>query len=312
MKKQNEKIMEKQDCSPLSSIYCNIKLTVTGRLNNNDLNNLYDCNLCNQCYLANVNRHAREKSVKKGIVSNHVVEIRDNIIECGNSYGIKTVKANRGKSNIQTLLFRGCTPTHKTPEILKAAEKLLRKNGIKYDVMEDETCCGNILFNLGDISAGQGAVQRNIDKFKARGVQRIITLCPGCYNAFNKYYTKNKEFNPEIILLVDLLEDINLDGNFTVQDPCHAREKGVKVRRILPGVINKTSSSCCGAGGGVKIHNRVLATNKARKSFENNTAIITYCPFCYLNLSSVAPSRVKDLYQLLDENTNPCPEITPY
>lgn len=300
---QAAEIMETKDCSPLSAIYCNLKMLITGKLNQKDIKDIYDCNLCNHCYLAGLNRKTREKSVKKGLVNNHVSQIRENIIEYGNSYGIKTAKPSDKTSTMETVLFRGCTPTHKTPEILKSAERLLKSQGIEYDVMGDEACCGNILFNLGDINAGNATVQRNIDKFKSSGIKRIITICPGCYSALNKYYA-SKDFNPEIILLVDLLEDLQLAGNYTIQDPCHAQEKGVEVRKILSEATNRSASPCCGAGGGVRAHNSALATKKAVNTLSNDKSVVTYCPFCYLNLSALESKRVNDLYQLLDENLN--------
>jgi len=291
------------DCAPLSSLYCNLKLRITGDLKSKELENLYNCNLCNQCHLAGVNQSAREMSVKKDIIARHVAEIKENISKSGNSYGIEHEKGDDGSSNTETLLFKGCTPTHKTPEILMAAENLLKAEKIEYSKWDDETCCGNILFNLGDVNAGEEAVRRNMDKFKQKGVKRIITLCPGCYNAFNKYYRCNDGFEPEIILLTDLISKITLEGDgLTIQDPCHAREKGRVVRSILTNSRNKTNSPCCGAGAGVLAHNPVMATSKALKAFEDNEIVVTYCPFCYLNLSRVKPEKVKDLYMLIDEN----------
>ena len=291
------------DCSPLSSIYCNLKIRLTGSMNKKDLNKLYRCTLCNSCGLAVFNRGTREKAVDKSLISSHLIEISRNIMEVGNSYGIITDNTPEHCS-METVLFKGCTPTHKTPEILEAAESLLKSEGIKYGVISNETCCGNILFNLGDHASGLGAVQRNIAKFKAAGVKRIITICPGCYNAFNKYYRGCDGFNPEIVLAVDLLNGLTLKGEgFIIQDPCHAKEKSSKVRKILPGSKDKGASPCCGAGGGVMAHDKQLASIKARKTVENLGKIVTYCPFCYINLQSVSPDRVADIYMLL-ENQN--------
>jgi len=301
------------DCTPLSSLYCNLKLRITGDLKSKELENLYNCNLCNQCHLAGVNQGAREMSVKKDIIAGHVAEIKENISKSGNSYGIQPDKRDHWASNTETLLFKGCTPTYKAPEILMAAENLLKAEKIEYSKWNDETCCGNILFNMGDVNAGEEVVRRNIDKFKQKGVKRIITLCPGCYNAFNKYYRGNNGFNPDIILLADLIGEITIEGDgLTIQDPCHAREKGRVVRSILPNSGNKSNSPCCGAGAGVLAHNPEMATSKALKAFEDNKITVTYCPFCYLNLSRVKPEKVKDLYMLIDENRSLNPEITPY
>ncbi|MCC7551335.1 MAG: hypothetical protein KO316_07620 [Methanobacterium sp.] len=37
----DEKIMESQDYSPLKSMYCNLKVRITGKLNQKDLKDLY-------------------------------------------------------------------------------------------------------------------------------------------------------------------------------------------------------------------------------------------------------------------------------
>ena len=59
-------------------------------------------------------------------------------------------------------------------------------------------------------------------------------------------------------------------------------------------------------------HNKLLATNKAVKTLENKEKVITYCPFCYLNLSSIKPHAVQDLYLLLSEDLLTIPEAVPY
>jgi fumarate reductase (CoM/CoB) subunit B len=289
------------DCSPLNGLYCNLKLRITGSLNQQDLENLYNCNLCNHCHLAGVNQGAREKAVNKKTIAHHLAEISQNIRKSGNSYGVLQIK-NSDQRKMETVLFKGCTPTHKTPEILRSPENLLKQEGIPYGVISDETCCGNILFNLGDSATGWEAVERNIRKFKRAGVKKIITICPGCYNAFQKYYKGQNGFDPEIILAVELLTESKLPGEYVIQDPCHAREKSDLVREIIPNAHNKSASPCCGAGGGVMAHNKLLATSKAIKTLKDcKSPLVTYCPFCYLNLSAVNPQATADIYMLLEE-----------
>jgi Fe-S oxidoreductase len=232
----------------------------------------------------------------------HVVTIKENINNFGNPYGIDHVREGNGEKNIKTVLFRGCTPSYKIPEILESAETLFNNNGINYGLLNNETCCGNILFNLGDYEAGLEVVKKNVEKFKAAGVKRIITICPGCYNAFNKYYKGFEGFNPEILLAVDLMDEINISGEFVIQDPCHAKEKGKNVRKIIKNSENESLSQCCGAGGGVIAHDEQTAVSRAIKAVEKSPKkIVTYCPFCYLNLSSVNSDEVIDIYMLLNE-----------
>jgi Fe-S oxidoreductase len=234
--------MSANNCNPLNSVYCNLKVKLAGSLSEKDLAGLYSCTLCNECHTADFNRGAREIAVSRSFVAPHVSSIGKNILEKGNPYGLTGQRAGSGKC--ETILFRGCTPTYKTPEILAAVESLLKKKGVEYGLVDDETCCGNLLFNLGDRASGSEAVKRNIAKFKAARVKKIITVCPGCYSAFNKYYKGQDGFNPEVVLAVDLLGGMTVAGNFAagdfaIQDPCHGREKSSVVRNLLPGSANK-------------------------------------------------------------------------
>lgn len=294
--------MSEKSCNPLNSVYCNLKVKLSGSLGEQDLNGLYSCTLCDECHMAGFNRGAREIAVVKNAIAPHVSAIGNNIRKHGNPYGAKGARNGKGPSADGTILFRGCTPTYRTPEILSAIESLLRRQGIEYGLMDDETCCGNILFNLGDRASGSEAVDRNIARFEAADVRRIITACPGCYAAFNKYYKGRNGFDPEVVLAVDLLDRLSVPGQgFVVQDPCHAKEKAAVVRRLLPGASNKNASPCCGAGAGLMMHDRLLASAKAKKAFNGGAAkVVTYCPFCYLNLSAASPGGASDLYMLLD------------
>ncbi len=294
--------MSANNCNPLNSVYCNLKVKLAGSLSDKDLNGLYSCTLCNECHTAPLNRGAREIAVSKNMIAPHLGQITGNIRRSGNPYGAVGARKGKGPDASGTILFRGCTPTYKTPEILASVESLLERQGIAYGFMDDEPCCGNILFNLGDRASGSEIVERNVRRFKEAGVRRIITVCPGCYAAFNKYYKGRDGFEPEVILAVDLLDQMTAPGEgFVVQDPCHAREKSDTVRRMLPGAGNKNASPCCGAGAGLMTHDRLLAGEKAKKAFNGGTSkVVTYCPFCYLNLSSTRPDSVSDIYMMLN------------
>jgi fumarate reductase (CoM/CoB) subunit B len=295
--------MNATNCNPLNSIYCNLKVKLVGNPSEQDLDGLYSCTLCNDCHLAGFNRGAREIAVSKNEIAPHVSVIRKNINSSGNPYGEKTRRTGKGPTPDGTILFRGCTSTYRTPEILASVERLLGKQGIDYGSLDDEPCCGNILFNLGDRAAGSEIADDNVARFKAAGVKRIITLCPGCYSAFNKYYKGRDGFDPEVILAVDLLEGMTIGGEgIVVQDPCHAKEKSEAVRKLLSGVSNKNANPCCGAGAGVMTHDRLLASAKARRAINGSAKVVTYCPFCYTNLKAAKPGAVSDIYMLMDKD----------
>jgi len=86
----------------------------------------------------------------------------------------------------------------------------------------------------------------------------------------------------------------------TIHDPCHAKEKSELAHGLLQGAIEDGTGACCGAGGGVMSFDRMLAGARAVRILEENEGtVVTYCPFCYLNLSRAGENRVVDLYVLL-------------
>ncbi|AFC98851.1 Fe-S oxidoreductase [Methanocella conradii HZ254] len=298
-------VLEKEmDASyaPDRAILRYLKIALTGRLSDEDVRRLYMCTLCNGCWLSWFNRHTRAMAVKKGIVPSHLASIRGSMEKYGNPYGtaLEADGGNAINGKADTLLFRGCTARLKAPEILSAAQLLLDKKGIKYGLI-DESCCGYTLINLGDLDAGLKAVDRNIAAFKAAGVRRIITVCPGCYAAFNRYYKGRGGFDPEVVLALDLLKEMRVPAKgVTVHDPCHARDKRELARSVLVGAREDGTGACCGAGGGVMSFDRALAGHRANRIFEENLgSVVTYCPFCYLNLSRTCSERVSDIYVLL-------------
>lgn len=111
--------MNKEDCSPLNSLYCNLKIRITGSLNQHDMNHLYSCNLCNDCRLGGVNHQARKLAVTKGLETDHIVRIRENIKYFGNSYGMIREQNGHDEFKHKTLLFRGCTPPTRLRKYLK-------------------------------------------------------------------------------------------------------------------------------------------------------------------------------------------------
>ncbi len=288
--------------APDRAILRYIKMLLTGRLSDEDVRGLYRCTLCNGCWLSWFNRSTRAMAVHRNIVPPHLMAIKESVAKNGNPYGV-AIAADGGapRGNSDTILYRGCTSRFKAPEIRAAARELLDKKGIQYDLMDGESCCGYTLYNLGDIAAGKAAVEKNIEAFKAAGVKRIITICPGCYSAFNHYYKGRNGFDAEVVLALDLLKGTGVPAKgVTIHDPCHGKEKSELVHKVLKGANEEGTGACCGAGGGVMSFDRLLTGARAGRILEDNKGtVVTYCPFCYLNLSRADEARVLDLYMLL-------------
>lgn len=289
--------------APDRAILRYLGIALAGKLDDEAVRRLYRCTLCDGCWLAWFNRNTRTMAVAKGLMPAHVVALAESVERYGNAYGVADMAngPDQGGIKANTILFRGCTARLRAPEILAAARELLDKKGIVYGIMDGEACCGYTLYNLGDAAAGGRAVERNIRAFAAAGVKRIITICPGCHAALNTYYKGRDGFDAEIVLALDLLEGLCVPARgVTVHDPCHAKEKSETVHGMLRGARDDGTGACCGAGGGVMSFDRMLAGARAARVLEEAPdLVVTYCPFCYLNLSRADAKRVVDLHVLL-------------
>ena len=226
---------------------------------------------------------------------------KNNVFNKGNSYGSDVEIVDDGEFH-EVILHRGCTSRFRENELIDSVASCLEKKGIKFSVLSDETCCGLMLFDLGDAESGKKVVDANIKKFNKHGVKKIITICPGCYESFTKYYSLHQDFDVEIIFAMDLFNDFEVDGSgYVIHDPCHALERADQVRSIVKNVPENRANSCCGFGVGLKTGDKELALNVSRKTLSGDK-VITYCPSCYHTLNRVDSDKTVDIFSLIDEN----------
>ena len=167
-------------------------------------------------------------------------------------------------------------------------------------------------------------MQKNVNAIKAMGVKTLILSCAGCYRMFKLEYPKYVDVPFEVLHITEFLakQDLNLkplEGKITYHDPCHlGRHCGVydaprAVIQKFPGVdfqemkFNKSTSHCCGGGGGVRAAFPEEAADIANTRLDEASfadVIITTCPFCVTNLAAQVGERkvkVVDLVELVDE-----------
>ena len=229
----------------------------------------------------------------------HLDKIRNNIINKGNSYG-SDMDMIDDKEIHETILHRGCTSRFREQELIESLSKCLGKRNIDYTILSDESCCGFMLFLLGDETSAKKVVDANVKKFNSHGVKRIITLCPGCYESFTQYYN-HPDFDVEIIFAMDLFGDVKVDGTgYIIHDPCHGLDKAQQARTIINNVPDKRANSCCGFGAGIRSGSREV-TRKMAEDTLSNEKVITYCPSCYHTLNRVNSDKTVDLFTLIEK-----------
>lgn len=214
------------------------------------------------------------------------------------------------------LYFRGCTAREKQTNIQDATEKLLKKAGVEYHILEDEKCCGSVLLRTGFDKEAKEQMEKNTEILKG---EKILTSCAGCYKTLKEDYE-----GLDVIHISQFLDELikqnklnfsKKDLNVTYHDSCHlGRHCDVfdEPRNVINSLANvvemeniRENSLCCGAGGGVKSAYpeiaKQMATSRIGQAKETGCDIlITSCPFCKLNLEN-DELEVLDLTEFLVE-----------
>jgi len=209
----------------------------------------------------------------------------------------------------EILLYIGCTASYdrRAQRVGRALVALLRAAGVSFGYLGDEEpCCGETVLNLGHKPFFEETIQRAAQLFRARGVGKLVTVSPHCYDVFRNHWPGEYgelEAMHYTQYLAWLIEEGRLEmarpveTRVTYHDPCFlARHNGEvagprQVLQSIPGLTlaemgrSGPDTLCCGGGGG-----RMWLETKAGERFADGriqealstgaTILATACPFC--------------------------------
>jgi len=235
---------------------------------------------------------------------------------------------------LDLVYYVGCTIAY-DPRLQKLAQamiKVLDAAGVKFGILgNEESCCGNEVRRMGELGLFEELYEKNMKMFEERGVGRLMTTSPHCYNVFKNEYPG---FGGEVMhysqIIRDLLKDERLSlskelsWRVTYHDPCFlGKQNGIfdEPREVLgriPGLEFveldrcRERSLCCEGGGGRMWTEDVagqerLAEIRVRDAVELGAEVlVTTCPFCLLTLEDAVKTagdedkiRVMDLIELV-------------
>jgi len=298
-------IKEDHRYSPFMAPYQYLKFKIRGAESlKNDEDPIFLCTTCNKCHMAGLRYKVRQNLVKNGMIPHNLPYLQKAIKKFGNPYSSSRKRqvflGKKYESSSDTALFLGCTSSL-VPRIQKMATSaisLLEDTGMDFRLLPDESCCGYILYTMGDVEAAKEVAQENIRMFEEEGVKRLVTACPGCYLAFNSFYPLK---GVEVRHILEVIRPKNLPRGLTltIHYPDHLNQlKGITRRLLKDNEVHRTHYPCCGVN--LISYAPKLSMEIAKKMIDESSGpLVTYCPSCYLILSRVDEKKVNDLYSLL-------------
>ncbi|GAG92452.1 unnamed protein product, partial [marine sediment metagenome] len=127
---------------------------------------VYTCLLCGNCQTTclaienGIDLPAMMEALRKDLVESGFSlpkheEIIKNMFEYNNPYGelhkerFNFIISENFPPKADVVVFFGCTAAYRQKDIATATYKILKKANVDFTVLNDEKCCGSVLFRLG-------------------------------------------------------------------------------------------------------------------------------------------------------------------
>jgi Fe-S oxidoreductase len=250
--------------------------------------------------------------------------------------GLAVPEAGETMEGTDTLLWVGCAGAFdpRGKKVARALAEILAEAGVRFATLgPEEACTGDPARRTGNEYLYQMLAQQNVETLNARGVKRIVTQCPHCFNTLKNEYPQlggryevvhHTEMIADLIASGRIALDAAKGGEVTFHDSCYlGRHNGVydAPRQALSSagmnVIEMPRSRergfCCGAGGGRMWMEEKLGTkvnlNRVHEVAATGAPLVaSACPFCMTMLADgVAETgrseaiEVKDVAQIVAE-----------
>ena len=246
------------------------------------------------------------------------------------------------KPDAEILFWVGCTPAleQRSQAVARSMVKVLKAAKVDFAILGDEeTCTGDPARRMGNEYLFQMLAAQNIETLHRYNVQKVVTICPHCFNTIkNEYPQLGGDF--EVLHYSQFVDGLIREGrikpvkmmNVTVayHDSCFlGRHNGVydeprNVAKAIPGLKLvemgqrcRQRGFCCGAGGGHMWieESQGQRVNHARTDHFLETGAETVgvsCPFCLQMMAEGIQSKglqgekeSKDVLELLSESLEP-------
>ena len=272
---------------------------------------------------------------------NELLSFFENMEQRSNPWGIVPAERVKWAAEIDVepfevgkteyLFYVGCFGAFdaRSRRVTLAISRILNAGGISWGILgEDELCCGDSLRRLGNEFVFDRMARGNINMFKERGIKKIITQCPHCYNTLENDY---RQYGAELDIIhhTELINNLlkvgklglsgSKDlGNVVFHDSCYlGRYNGIyeAPRKVVYSVTGQAptemerrydKSFCCGAGGGrmwmeENTGKRINIARVEEALNKDPRTICVCCPYCLTMFADgLKDKKANDRVQVLD------------
>jgi Fe-S oxidoreductase/nitrate reductase gamma subunit len=311
---------------------------------------IWECTTCGACMevcpafiehvprITDMRRYLVEMQAK---FPEELLNFFENLEQRSNPWGIAPEERTKwaAKINIRSfesskteyLFFVGCAGAYEASNrhVTLAVAKILDSAGISWGILgKDEPCCGDSLRRLGNEYVFDRMVKENVKMFNEKGIRKVITQCPHCYQTLKNDY-RQYGIELEVVhhteLIHNLIKEDRLDltqvrnlGNIVFHDSCYlGRYNNIykAPRKVVALTTTQTpvemkhhhdKSFCCGGGGGrmwmeEKIGRRINIVRVEEAISENPKTICVCCPYCKIMFEdSLKDKGADEKVQVLD------------
>lgn len=210
-------------------------------------------------------------------------------------------------ANCTTVFFPGCTLAGIRPKQTYQLFLLLQESIATLGIVFD--CCNKPSHDLGFHARFEKRFLPKIECFRSRGITKVITCCPSCFQIFQQY-GKGLEVTTAYTHLEGHIQkkDTESDTKYTIHDACTVRfepeiqkavreivrSRGIKISEMPH---NRETTLCCGEGGSAYClgGDSDSGWRGKRLAEANGLPILTYCAGCTMSLNSGTTIHLVDL-----------------
>lgn len=217
-----------------------------------------------------------------------------------------------GEKKGRVAMVSGCVMSVLFSRTNAATVRLLNQIGYDVVIPKDQVCCGALYAHSGRLDLARAAARKNIEVFKAAGVDYIVINAAGCGSTLKEYghllegETDAREFGKKVVDLTEILTrsapiEINTrltEYRTTYHDACHlahAQRITAPPRELVMRAAGRNyvelpeSDVCCGSAGTYNITEPEMAERLQNRKIKNIIAtgaevVVTTNPGCILQI----------------------------